>query len=197
MTNNHNEDLISLKGIAEGDAEALLCVYDLYRDRIYGFVYRMLGVKAAAEDVTHEAFLILIQHPQKYQPERSSIFTYLCMVARSCVLKRYRRRTYEVENIFDERELYSIRDRNEKDPLLSILSQELEDKINESIALLPPLQREVIILRKFQELSYNEISIVTGAEVNVVKARLHRARQTIIKNLAPYLELEKENCHEL
>ena len=90
-----------------------------------------------------------------------------------------------------------IKDADEVDPLSSLIDQELKKKIDEYIALLPPLQREVIVLRKFQELSYFEISIVTGTDVNVVKARLHRARQSLAKNLAPYMISEGERYHGL
>jgi DNA-directed RNA polymerase specialized sigma24 family protein len=53
------------------------------------------------------------------------------------------------------------------------------------------------VLREFQDLVYEEISIVTGVEVNVVKARLHRARQSAAKRLAPYMISKGEQFYEL
>ena len=194
---NRDEDLILVERIRQGDAESFTRLYERYRDRVYSFSYRMLGVQSNAEDVTHEVFLVLIQHPEKYEAERGSVLTFLCAIARNNILNQFRRRSYEIEDSFDEQELVLIRDEYESDPLSSLIEQELTAKIDEYIALLPPLQREVIVLRKFQELSYFEISVVTGTEVSVVKARLHRARQSLAKNLAPYLILEGERCHEL
>ncbi len=194
---NEIEDLTAVERIKRGDAESFARLYNKYRDQVYGFSYRMLSVQASAEDVTHEVFLVLIQHPEKYQPERGSMLTFLCAIARNRILNQFRLRSYEVEDGFDEQELALIRDEYEADPLLSLIEQELTAKIDEHIALLPPLQREVIVLRKFQELSYQEISLVTGADVNVVKARLHRARQSLAKSLAPYMNLKGERCHEL
>jgi len=55
---------------------------------------------------------------------------------------------------------------------------------------LPVAQREVLVLREYQELSYEEIATVIGADLNVVKARLYRARQALAKRLAPYLAAE-------
>lgn len=188
---NANEDLIAIERIKKGDAEFFTRLYEKYRDKVYGFSYRMLGVQQAAEDVTHEVFLVLIQHPEKYQPRRGSMLTFLCAIARNNILNQFRRRSYEIEDGFGDQELSLMRDEYEPDPLSSLLEQELIAKVDEYIALLPPLQREVIILRKFQELSYNEISIVTDTEVNVVKARLHRARQSLAKSLAPYMNLER------
>ncbi len=142
-------------------------------------------------------FWFLIQRPEKYQPERASLLTFLCVIARSRILNQFRRRDYEVEDGFEDHELELKRDENETDPLSSILDQELTAKIDECIAHLPPLQREVIILRKFQELSYLEISLATNTEVNVVKARLHRARQSLAKSLASYMNSEGGDYHEL
>jgi RNA polymerase sigma-70 factor (ECF subfamily) len=171
---NRDEDLVLVERIRQGDAESFSRLYERYRDRVYGFSYRMLGIQSTAEDVTHEVFLVLIQSPEKYEAERGSMLTFLCTIARNYILNQFRRRSYEVEDSFDEQELALIRDEYEADPLSSLIEQELTAKIDEYIALLPPLQREVIILRKFQELSYFEISLVTGTDVNVVKARLHR-----------------------
>ena len=194
---NRDEDLVLVERIRQGDAESFSRLYERYRDRVYGFSYRMLGIQSTAEDVTHEVFLVLIQSPEKYEAERGSMLTFLCTIARNYILNQFRRRSYEVEDSFDEKELALIRDEDEADPLSSLIERELTAKIDEYIALLPPLQREVIILRKFQELSYFEISLVTGTDVNVVKARLHRGRQSLAKNLAPYMISEGEHYHGL
>ena len=194
---NRDEDLVLVERIRQGDAESFSRLYERYRDRVYGFSYRMLGIQSTAEDVTHEVFLVLIQSPEKYEAERGSMLTFLCTIARNYILNQFRRRSYEVEDSFDEKELALIRDEDEADPLSSLIERELTAKIDEYIALLPPLQREVIILRKFQELSYFEISLVTGTDVNVVKARLHRGRQSLAKNLARYMISEGEHYHGL
>jgi RNA polymerase sigma-70 factor (ECF subfamily) len=62
---------------------------------------------------------------------------------------------------------------------------------------LPPLQREVIVLREYEELSYEEIARVTETEPGAVKARLHRARQTLAKQLAAYIASAKDKCYEV
>ncbi len=90
-----------------------------------------------------------------------------------------------------------LKNEYDTDPLSSLLDRELALKVNEAISLLPEFQREVIVLREFQELSYEDISIVTGTDVNVVKARLFRARQNLAKYLAPYMVLKGEEYHEM
>jgi RNA polymerase sigma-70 factor (ECF subfamily) len=194
---NPKEDLIDTDSIAEGDAQAFTKIYNIYWERVYGFAYRMTGDQTTAEDVTHEAFLVLIRHPKRYHPERGSMMTFLCAVARNCIFHHFRRRGYEIDDAFDEQSSVSTFIATEKNPLNYLLERELAEKVNESVALLPVLQREVLILREFQELSYEEIAAVVGGEVNVVKARLYRARQTLAKRLAPYMTVKGERCYEL
>ncbi len=195
--NERDEDFVEIRRIAEGDAEAFSRLYDLYRNRVFGFAFRMLGSQSIAEDVTQEAFFVLIQYPERFRPELGSMITFLCAVARNLILNHFRKRGGEIEDFLDDEDLQLIESESEPDPLAALLDRELGAKIKESIALLPTLQREVIVLREYQELSYEEISIVVGAEVGVVKARLYRARKTLGKRLAPYLVSKREVCYEL
>ena len=177
-----------IRAATEGDAAAFSEIYDLNRDRVYGFAYRMLGAQSIAEDVTHEAFLVLIEHPERYRPERGSVLTFLCAVARNRIMNHFRRNGYKLtDKACGAIDLAEQRDETERDPLSDLLNRELTARVNASIARLPPLQREVIVLREFQELSYEEIANVTGTEVNVVRARLHRARQSLAQRLTPYI----------
>lgn len=192
-----NRDAEDVKAAARGDEQAFTRLYDFYRDRIYGFAYRMTRDQTIAEDATHEAFLALIERPERYDAERASLLTFLCAVARNQVFKYFRRCGYEYEEYAEEGDWYSLKDESEADPLSALLDREMTTKIGEAVALLPALQREVIILREFQELSYEEISAVTGADVNVVKARLYRARQSLARHLASYMVLSGGQCDEL
>jgi RNA polymerase sigma-70 factor (ECF subfamily) len=182
---------------ARGDASAFSELYHRYGHRVYSFAYRMLSVESAAEDVTQEAFLVLIEHPEQYRSERGSVLTFLCAIARHHIFHLFRRRGYEVEMGFDDDVNQTEPDESEQDPLTILLGQELSAEVSAAIGELSPLQREAIVLREFQELSYEEIARVTCADVSVVKVRLHRARQSLARRLAPYLNSGREECHEL
>ena len=188
-TSPADQELIS--AAARGDEAAFSQLYQRYRNRVYGFAYRMLGAQAIAEDVTHEAFLVLIQQPQRYQAARGSLLTFLCAVTRNHVFQHLRRQERyapePVETLSEGDEpgatlLY--------DPLTCLLERELATQVGTALTRLPVAQREVLVLREYQELSYEEIATVIGADLNVVKARLYRARQALAKRLAPYLTAE-------
>jgi len=188
------------KHSAEGDEAAFSELYQRYRDRVYAFAYRMVGVQAIAEDVTQEAFMVLIEHPERHQPDKGSMLTFLCAIARNQIIYYLRRNGRQVEveseqftNAVESQQKVNV----SRDALTQLLDEELAAEINTVINSLPPLQREVILLREFQELSYEEIATVTDVDVNVVKARLHRARQSMERRLTPYLVPHGETSYDL
>lgn len=172
-------------------------LYRRHRDRVYAFAYRMVGARAVAEDVIQETFMVLIEHPERYQPQRASLFTFLCAIARNQIMYYMRRQRRDVEVDFESATNVTVPHGSRLDPLQELLEEELVAEVNLAIADLPPLQREVIVLREFQELSYEEIAVVAGVDVNVVKVRLYRARQSLAERLAPYLISEGDECREL
>jgi len=180
-----------LAAAARGDQAAFSQLYQRYRNRVYGFAYRMLGTQESAEDVTHEAFLLLIQQPERYQAERGSLLTFLCAVARNHIYQHLRHQErYAPEPVDTSGEYEESGVRYSFDPLNDLLERELAAVVEAALAKLPVAQREAVTLREYQELSYEEIATVIGADTNVVKARLYRARQALAKRLAPYLNQE-------
>lgn len=183
--------------IAGGDELAFNEVYASNRNRIYGFVYRMTFNQTIAEDITHEVFILLIENPQRFYAERGSILTFLCAVARNLVMNHLRLK-YNSDVAIDEFEDFDVAESETKNnPLSDLLKLELAAQIDACIAALPPLQREAIILREFQGLSYEEIAKITNSEKSAVKTRLHRARQTLAGQLSAYVALPKDKSYEL
>ena len=186
-----------MKSIENIDAKTFERVYELYGRKVFGFAYRMLGDQSIAEDFTHETFMVIILHPERYQAERGSLLTFLCAIVRNHVLKYFRRQGVEISDSFDKVD-HVIKDNDRRNnPLSTLLEKELAEKVSESISTLPVLQREALILREFQDLSYEEISIVTNSRVSVIKARLYRARQTLKTRLSGYMKSRGEGCHEM
>ncbi len=63
--------------------------------------------------------------------------------------------------------------------------------------MLSPFQREVLLLREIEDLSYDEIAKITETSVGVVKGRLYRARQTLAVELTPYVKSEEVGIYEV
>jgi RNA polymerase sigma-70 factor (ECF subfamily) len=72
-----------------------------------------------------------------------------------------------------------------------LVGQERAEAVKKAILLLPPLQREAVILAEYEEMSVEEISNATAAELAAVKSRLHRARQNLRRMLEPLFAVER------
>ena len=155
-----------------------------HKDVLYRFAYRMTGSAETAEDVVQDCFLALWRNPAGYHPDRGTLRAFLLGVARNLLLKRWRR----------ERPHDALDDDASLCPPADLEGQERADRVARAVQLLPPLQREAVILAEFEELPLEEIARATGADLAAVKSRLHRARRNLRRWLAPLIE-EKGTTH--
>jgi len=178
-----------LSEAARGDEAAFLELYERHRDAVFRFAYRMLGSMELAEDVTHDCFLGLLKHPTRFDAARASLKTYLLAAARNLALKHFRSRRGEdaLEDLSAEP---SMPERT--GPLHQLLDEELGRAVRRAISALAPLQREALVLFEYEELSLAEIALIVGADTGTVKARLHRARASLKRQLAPYMKSSRE-----
>ncbi|HEY0320931.1 MAG TPA: RNA polymerase sigma factor [Pyrinomonadaceae bacterium] len=178
-----------LKSACRGDEAAFLLLYERHRDAVFRFAYRMLGASAQAEDVTHDCFLSLIRRPEGFDENRATLRSYLLGAARNLSLKSLRRQGQEV--MLEEFTEEPPRDRTEE-PLRKLLDEELAFEVSRAVASLPPLQREALLLFEYEELSLKEIAVIVETDVGTVKARLHRARRRLRRELEPYWRSSQE-----
>jgi RNA polymerase sigma-70 factor (ECF subfamily) len=87
--------------------------------------------------------------------------------------------------------------KNGSSPLKILLEKEFSAKVEESVAALSPFQREVLILREMEDLTYEEIAEVTETDIGAVKSRLYRARRRLAETLAPYMKNEEKKYYEM
>jgi len=177
-----------LQRVHAGDESAFLLLYERHRRPLFRFAYRMLGAVPVAEDVVQECFLVILTHPMKFDPSRASLRTFLCAVARNLSFKQLRRRGQET--LTDEvPEPPGAAPSEPASPLRQLLDGERSAVVQEAVGALPPLQREVIVLFEYEGHTLAEIAEIVAADTGTVKARLHRARERLRRQLAPLLPL--------
>jgi len=149
--------------------------YQIHKDAIYRFAWRMTGSAAAAEDIVQECFLSLLRKPDGYDAARTPMRPFLLAVARNLARKLWRaERRWDA---MDEEAFVA-------EPLDPTAGQTAES-VAQAVQSLPPLQREALILFEYEELALEEIARAVDAEVGTIKARLHRARENLRRVLAP------------
>jgi len=195
----HQSERSQLLKAASGDLAAFADIYGRYRDRLYHFLYRMTLTPTTAEDLTHDVFLALMEHPAQYDPVKGSLFTFLCAIGRCRVVDQIRRNgtRAETEAWFDESEMRESEQETAITPFDTLLKAELEELVLKAVTGLPPLQRETLLLREYEGLSYEETAIVVNSSAAVVKARLYRARRLLAARLGPLLSRNGEKEYGL
>jgi RNA polymerase sigma-70 factor (ECF subfamily) len=184
-----DEDL--LRRARAGEEDAFLSIYMRHRAAMYSFACRLLKSESAAEDVTHDCFLSLFKHPERFDATRgTSLRTYLFAAVHNLAMKHFRRAGRETW--MDEATAQEPRTPDAEEPLSQLIEAEMSAAVRAAVESLPALQREVLILFEFEDLSLAEIAVVVDAEVNTVKSRLGRARAGLRRTLASYLERREE-----
>lgn len=190
MRKNIEQNLI--EKARKGDKEAFGEIYFRLKDSIYGFSFRMTNENSIAEEIMQEVFIFFIENSEKFDSEKGTLFSFLCGVARNKVLNYLKKSGTRLEaNNFESEDFENYANANGNSPLKNLLEKEFSAKIEEYVAELSPFQREVLLLREVEDLSYEEIALITETSAGVVKGRLHRARRTLAQRLAPYVKSEE------
>ncbi len=176
--------------IGAGDHEAFRQLVEIHQNAVIGTVAKMLGNASEAEDIAQQVFLRIWKHARRYRPE-AKFTTYLFTITRNLVFNETRRKSRKKEVSSDEREEnshFAVEDRPERQPDAELLQAELQGAVDAAIAALPETQRMAVVLRRYEQLSYEEIAVVLKLSVSAVKSLLFRARTNLRDNLAGYLE---------
>jgi len=183
-------DFALMERIAQGDHAAFRQLVERHQNAVIGTVAKMLGNAAESEDIAQLVFLRVWRHAKRYRPD-AKFTTYLFTITRNLVFNETRRRSRKKEVSSDEREENSnltAEANPERQPDAELLQAELQRKVDDAITSLPESQRMAVILRRYEQLSYEEIATVLNLSVSAVKSLLFRARTSLREALSEYLE---------
>jgi RNA polymerase sigma-70 factor (ECF subfamily) len=183
------EDVRLMQVVATGDMQAFERLVERHQALVAGTIGRMLGNNSDVEDIAQQVFVRVWKSANRYVP-RAKFTTWLLKITRNLVFNELRRRKrhaltpLQSEPDGDEMQL---KDTHGQTPDASLLEGELQGAIETAIAALPETQRMAVILRRYEELSYDEIADVLDQSVPAVKSLLFRARTELRERLRTYL----------
>ncbi len=182
-----------------GSEDAFAELLRRHQRGVLNYIYRMVQNRQIAEELTQEVFLALVRNAQRYEP-RAKFTTYLYAIASNIVSKEWLRqkrrpRFLSLSRCFSRKNndddgfdpLEHVGDAR-ADVLAVSKREEISEAVNSALRELPEHQREAFVLRRFRDLSYQEISAATNAPIGTAKSRVVRAERA----LRPLLERFRE-----
>lgn len=153
---------------SQGSSEAFTELFRRYRQPIYGFFYRRVSDPVHAEELAQDTFFALIRAAGRYEP-RALFRTYFYAIALK-VLRAHLRKAIFRATFFSP---HASIDPAKQDATETALF------VRRAVAKLDAIDREVLLLREFEQLSYAEISDLLQLPLNTVRSRLFRARTAL------------------
>ncbi len=175
------QDDILIRDFQNGSDLAFVHLYNRYKQPAYVYCLKMLADVDSAKDVVQGVFLkVYERRSQLLQAGRFK--AWLLTIARNDCLT-YMRKASWTSALPDD-----LEDTTSLPPASSLEKDEEITLVAHAVARLKPELKEVIILREYENLSYQEIADVTGLAISTVKSRLFTARQDLYEKLKPIFE---------
>ena len=177
----HTIDDRTIEACQRGDSDAFRLVFETYKDRVYSIALSFFdGNEATAKDITQDVFLKLMTTISQFQ-NRSQFSTWLYrLVTNACLDRKRALRRFlffgdASEPAAPERR-GSIEDK--------YIQNELESSVRKVIAGMPPKLRMAVLLKYFEDLSYDEMAVALGCSKGTVASRLNRAHHILARKLS-------------
>ena len=184
-----DEELVAR--VLKGERERFGDLVDRYQSRLVNYLYRLLRSIDDAHEMAQEVFIKVYQALDRYDP-RYKFSTWIFRVAQNAAIDQIRKRRVHLLSL-DGREDRDGEPREwelpapDRGPYGHLRNRERGGAIQQAIEELPWEYRELIVLRHFGELSYDEIATLKEMPLGTVKNKLFRARQMLKEKLASYL----------
>jgi len=168
-----------------GDRKAFDALTEKYRDRVLCAVAAMVGDDAQAEDLVQEALRKAWEALPKFE-RRCKVSTWLYQIALNLARNHIRDRAHRAAPESPSR--LDARPAERRTVLSSVIRHERAELIALAIDRLPPTLREAFVLHYIEDLPYEEIAEIVGANVGTLQVRAVRAKKLLRKQLGPLVD---------
>jgi RNA polymerase sigma factor (sigma-70 family) len=184
------DDVRLMQLVGGGDTQAFEQLIEKHQMLVAGTVARMLGSSSDVEDIAQQVFIRVWKSARRYVP-RAKFKTWLLKITRNLVfneMRRTKRRPHVPLQSEPGVEDPLLKDETNPAPDSTLLESELQQAIEDAIQRLPDTQRMALVLRRYEQLSYEQIAEVLDLSVPAVKSVLFRARTELRSRLSKYLD---------
>jgi len=176
-------DALLVKNYVEGDENALTTLINRHQSKIFGFIYSKIADRDISNDIFQDTFIKVIRTlKSKAYNEEGKFLPWVMRIAHNLIIDHYRRN--KKMPMFRETEEFSIFSIMSDDSLTienRIIRDQVEIDLKKLIEELPEDQKEVLVMRMYQDMSFKEISEVTGVSINTALGRMRYALMNMRK----------------
>lgn len=186
MANVQTPDALLVKNYMSGDENALTILINRHQIKIYGFIYSKISDRDISDDIFQDTFIKVIKtlKSNSYN-EEGKFLPWVMRIAHNLIIDHFRRN--KKMPMFRETEEFSIFSLMTDKSLTienQMIADQVENDLRKIIEELPEDQKEVLVMRMYQDLSFKEISELTGVSINTALGRMRYA----ILNLRKVIE---------
>ena len=188
MANLILPDAVLVKNYISGDESALASLIERHQSKIYGFIYSKINDRDLSDDIFQDTFIKVIKtlKSQSYN-EEGKFLPWVMRIAHNLVVDHYRKaKKMPYQRETDEYSIFNYMTDNSLNIEGQIISEQVETDLAKLLDELPQDQKEVLIMRMYQDLSFKEIADLTGVSINTALGRMRYAllnlRKIIEKN---------------
>ena len=177
MKKTSNDDAVLVKAYINGDENALSVLINRHKQKIYSFIYSKVFDRDITEDVFQDTFIKVINTLKrgKYN-EEGKFLPWVMRIAHNLVIDHFRRnsRMPKFDNA-GEFSIFSVLSDSTLNAERSIIKDQVESDVRRIIEELPEDQKQVLLMRMYQDMSFKEISERTGVSINTALGRMRYA----------------------
>ena len=188
MANVQTSDALLVKNYIAGDENALSILINRHQSKIYGFIYSKLSDRDIADDIFQDTFIKVIKtlKSNSYN-EEGKFLPWVMRISHNLIIDYYRKnKKMPMFRETEEFSIFSIMSDNVPNIESQLITSQVESDLRKLILELPEDQKEVLMMRMYQDLSFKEISELTGVSINTALGRMRYAIMNLRKVIDKY-----------
>ena len=183
MANVQLPDSLLVYNYVQGDENALTILINRHQSKIFGFIYSKISDRDISNDIFQDTFIKVIKtlKSNSYN-EEGKFLPWVMRIAHNLIIDHFRRnKKMPMFRETEEFSIFSIMSDDSPSIENKIIREQVEVDLRKLIDELPADQKEVLIMRMYQDMSFKEISEVTGVSINTALGRMRYALMNMRK----------------
>ncbi len=183
MANVQIPDALLVKNYVAGDETALATLINRHQSKIYGFIYSKVADRDLSDDIFQDTFIKVIKtlKSNSYN-EEGKFLPWVMRIAHNLIIDHFRRnKKMPLYRETEEFSIFSVMTDNSLTAESQMITEQVEKDLKNLIEELPSDQKDVLVMRIYQDLSFKEISEITGVSINTALGRMRYALMNLRK----------------